>query len=64
MWPSNPDRGKGVVNALTVIALLLGILVLLLLIGRSANGTYNASVHPGYGTEWSGDCVHAGCVAH
>jgi hypothetical protein len=44
MWPSNPGRWKGVVNALAVIGILLGILVLLLFIGRSANGTYDAGV--------------------
>ena len=44
MWPSNPDRWKDVENAPAVIALLLGLLVLLLLIGRSANGTYNAGI--------------------
>jgi hypothetical protein len=44
MWPSNPGRWKGVVNALAVIGILLGMLVLLLFIGRSANGTYDAGV--------------------
>jgi len=44
MCQANPDRWKGVVNSLAVIGFLLGILVLLLLIGRSANGTYNAGV--------------------
>lgn len=42
MWPSNPDHWKSVINSLAVIALLLGILVLLLFIGRSTNGTYDA----------------------
>lgn len=44
MWPSNPDRWKDVVNSFAVIGILLGMLVLLLFIGRSANGTYDAGV--------------------
>lgn len=27
MWPSDPDRWKGMVNSLAVIALLLGLLI-------------------------------------
>jgi hypothetical protein len=38
MWPSNPDRWKDVLNSFAVIGILLGMLVLLLFIGRSANG--------------------------
>jgi hypothetical protein len=44
MGQLNLDSWKGVANALTVIAILLGMFVLLLLIGRSANGTYNAGI--------------------
>jgi hypothetical protein len=44
MGQLNLDSWKGVVNALAVIVILPGIIVLLLLIGRSANGTYNAGI--------------------
>ncbi len=44
MGQLNLDSWKGVANALTVIAILLGMFVLLLLIGRSANGSYNAGI--------------------
>jgi len=44
MGQLNLDSWRGVVNALAVIAILLGMFVLLLLIGRSANGSYNAGI--------------------
>jgi len=44
MGQLNLDRWKGVANVLTAIAILLGMFVLLLLIGRSANGSYNAGI--------------------
>ena len=44
MGQLNLDSWKGIINALAVIAILLTMFVLVLLIGRSANGTYNAGI--------------------